>query len=367
MIEEYFQCSGINTILRRRWFLDSLQYQSNKASEKPLLMQHNHMDKLAQLCYCIGMSKNEFSKRDGFNGERMIVLPTEAFSVYAQHPMIRRLYLTDVGFFPKARHHYRKRVEGADENIFLYCSQGEGTVRIANAEYTLKPHQAICIPRLERHEYFAAPDNPWSILWVHFKGEDSANYPLRPLQVVAFNTEAATDRMMFLFGLLFRVLDANYTEGNFIYISQVLQLILSETYFREKRSTVSEQYKLVTRIIRYMADNLEHSVTLDELVGQFRLSKSYLNGLFLQHTSRTPMDFFIHLRIKHACGLLRSTSYQIAEIAKQLGYSDPYYFSRIFKKCIGISPKLYRQNDWMDASDILRGDGENGYRTSSRS
>ena len=51
-------------------------------------------------------------KRDGFRGERMIVLPTEAFSDYVRHPLVRRLYLTDVGFFPSAAHHYRERKEG---------------------------------------------------------------------------------------------------------------------------------------------------------------------------------------------------------------------------------------------------------------
>lgn len=59
-------------------------------------------------------------KRDGFRGERMIVLPTEAFSDYVKHPLVRRLYLTDVGFFPSAAHHYRERREGL-RNIF-FCT-----------------------------------------------------------------------------------------------------------------------------------------------------------------------------------------------------------------------------------------------------
>ncbi|MCD7832580.1 MAG: hypothetical protein LUH00_01110 [Lachnospiraceae bacterium] len=44
-------------------------------------------------------------KKDGFKGERMIVLPTESFQEYAEHPQVKRLYLTDVGFFPHAAHH----------------------------------------------------------------------------------------------------------------------------------------------------------------------------------------------------------------------------------------------------------------------
>lgn len=44
----------------------------------------------------------EEKKRDGFKGETMIVLQTEAFSDYAEHTLVKRMYLTDVGFFPKA-------------------------------------------------------------------------------------------------------------------------------------------------------------------------------------------------------------------------------------------------------------------------
>lgn len=51
----------------------------------------------------------EDGKRDGFMGQRMVVLPIETFSDYIENPLVRRLYLTDVGFFPKAEKHYRER------------------------------------------------------------------------------------------------------------------------------------------------------------------------------------------------------------------------------------------------------------------
>ena len=65
-------------------------------------------------------------KKDGFAGEIYIVLPTEAFSEYAEHPLVRRLYLTDAGFFPHAAHHYRERSEGLEEYILLCCTSGRG-------------------------------------------------------------------------------------------------------------------------------------------------------------------------------------------------------------------------------------------------
>ena len=72
---------------------------------------------------------------------------------------------------------------------------------------------------------------------MHFKGEDVQYFPLMEYRVVKLNSQNATNRMLFLFELLFRVLEANYTLGNFIYISQVLSLILAETYDREKHNS----------------------------------------------------------------------------------------------------------------------------------
>ena len=68
-------------------------------------------------------------KPDGFAGETYIVLPTEAFSDYIGHPLVRRLYLTDAGFFPHAAHHYRERSEGIEEYIFLCYVDGKPVVQ----------------------------------------------------------------------------------------------------------------------------------------------------------------------------------------------------------------------------------------------
>ena len=160
-----------------------------------------------------------------------------------------------------------------------------------------------------------------------------------------FNSENAKNRMHFLFDLLFRVLDGNYTLGNFIYISQVLSLILAETYHREKVNTTLEQNKHVTNVIRYMSKHLEDNLSLEDIVVEFDLSKSYLNAIFQKYTQHAPMDFFINLKMKKACRLLRVTDSYVYEVAQQLGYSDQYYFSRIFKKVVGMSPKEYKHND----------------------
>lgn len=285
-------------------------------------------------------------RQDGFRGERMFVLPIEVFSEYVGNPLVRRMYLTDVGFFPRADHHYMNRKEGIEEYIFLYCMEGEGTIWVNGKKYVLSANEAFCIPRFQKHCYYSDEKNPWSILWVHFKGEDTQYFPLDDCKVVKFKSSYASNRMMFLFDLLFRALEGNYTLGNFIYISQVLSVVLAETYHREKEHDVIEQNKHVTNIVKYMYQNIGKNLYLENICEKFDLSKSYVNAIFLKCTQHAPMEFFTNLKMRQACNMLRGSEMYVYEIAQRLGYKDQYYFSRLFKKIVGMSPKEYKKNDF---------------------
>lgn len=215
------------------------------------------MDNLARRRYTVRMELQIERKPDGFAGETYIVLPTEAFSDYIGHPLVRRLYLTDAGFFPHAAHHYRERSEGIEEYIFLCCTSGRGVVEVQGRTFPLRDNEALCIPRLCPHRYWADEEDPWSLLWVHFQGEDCGYYPLDRPQVCRFSSAGTVRRMEFLFNQLFRTLEQDYTLGNFIYLSQLLALILGETYARRQEDgTTARQNRQVTRAVRYMYRHL---------------------------------------------------------------------------------------------------------------
>ena len=276
-------------------------------------------------------------KAEGFRDETYLIVPTESFAEYMEHPLVRGAYLTDVGFFPKAKEHYREREEGADQYILIYCTEGRGIIEVEDKKYHLGRSDAFCIPRNRRHRYYADEEEPWSILWVHFKGETIPYYPVQECRIVHLASRASDNRMMVLFKLLFRVLERNYTLGNFIYISQVLSLILSEVYFREKmdESTTQDMYQ-----------NLKKNLTLSDISQEVQLSKSYLNTIFKTQTGKSPVEFFIHLKMQEACKLLKSGQMYVYEAAAALGYEDQYYFSRIFKKVVGVSPRDYQNGDY---------------------
>lgn len=287
----------------------------------------------------------ENKKQDGFKDEEFFVIPTESFSPLAQHPLVRGLYLTDVGFFPHALHHYRERKEGADACILIYCTQGEGYIHVGGKVYTIHRQEAFCIPIHERHRYYASQTDPWSILWVHFKGENVRYFPLDQPKVVKVASQAADNRIMTLFQILFRVLRRNYTQGNFIYISQVLSLILSEIYFREQGDGTGKQNRHITDMVHYMYRHLDRPLDLTTLEKEFHLSRSYINTVFKKYAGRSPIDFFLNIKMQEACKLLRSTKRTVQEIGAELGYEDPFYFSRAFRKVMGVSPRKYRDGE----------------------
>ncbi len=164
-------------------------------------------------------------KGDVFKGEKMIILSPKVLGKYTNHPLVKRLYLTDVGFFPNAQGHYRKRKTGIDEYILIYCTAGSGRIHLRDQQYTLQPHEAFCIPASQVHWYEALEENPWSILWVHFRGEDTQYFPVDNCKVVKFLSTTSTNHMIFLFELLFHALSGEYSIQKFIYTSQVLSLI----------------------------------------------------------------------------------------------------------------------------------------------
>jgi AraC family transcriptional regulator of arabinose operon len=290
-------------------------------------------------------TEGRMRKEDGFKDEVFIIIPTEAFLGFCGASAGKGSVSYGCRVLSaRGRAHYKERLHGTDSCILIYCVEGSGTIEVEGKTFRIGQSDAFCIPRGMAHRYYADAKDPWSILWVHFKGENLKYFPLDTCRTVHMKSRQSDSRMMYLFGLLFRVLRKNYTLGNFIYISQVLSLILSEVYYREKNDEITTQNRHVTMVVRYMYENIARDLTLEDISREVRLSKSYLNVIFKKYAGRAPIDFFIRLRIGEASKLLRQENSRVYEVSTQMGYTDPYYFSRIFRKITGMSPREYKNS-----------------------
>jgi transcriptional regulator GlxA family with amidase domain len=99
----------------------------------------------------------------------------------------------------------------------------------------------------------------------------------------------------------------------------------------------------IRRSIDYMAEHLDQPLQVSDLAAVANLCLSHYFALFKRATGSSPIDFFIRLRMIRARQLLETSSLNIKQIAGELGYSDPFYFSRTFKSINGVAPTDYRK------------------------
>ncbi|MBN2582060.1 MAG: helix-turn-helix transcriptional regulator [Planctomycetes bacterium] len=92
----------------------------------------------------------------------------------------------------------------------------------------------------------------------------------------------------------------------------------------------------------FVQRNYSRDVTLAQVAHHVALSPNYLASLFKKQFGRTIIDFLTEVRIEAAKQLLERSDTKISQIAEQVGYNSPYYFSRAFKKVVRCSPKEFR-------------------------
>src|ERR1035437_1119957 len=111
-------------------------------------------------------------RRDGFKNQHMIVLPEQMRISARKHPLLCRLHVTDAGYFPSAGGHFIERPKGAPTTLVILCMRGKGWVRIGNATREMRAGDLVWLPAGNTHAYGAAEQDPWSIAWAHFDGEE---------------------------------------------------------------------------------------------------------------------------------------------------------------------------------------------------
>ena len=139
--------------------------------------------------------------------------------------------------------------------------------------------------------------------------------------------------------------------------AQKMELITSEQDFMEMMSSMIHEYcdyvhrysnqqysSLIQQSIHYINMNLDKEITLDELSKIVNVNSAYLSNQFKIETGTTIINYINHQKMKHACYLLKNTQMNVSRIAERVGIYDSNYFSRLFKKYIGNTPRDYRKS-----------------------
>lgn len=136
----------------------------------------------------------------------------------------------------------------------------------------------------------------------------------------------------------------NYRDENIKIIQKWLLDILLQINNYITKNKIEKDKKLILKVNQIVKDNYKEGITLSSLAQKFNVSNSYLSKLFYEKNEVKFSTYIDNLRLQKAKELLKVTNYKIYEIAREIGFDDPYYFSSWFKKHIGISPTKYRKN-----------------------
>lgn len=288
---------------------------------------------------------NELKKNK--NSERIYVIPEVIIRDINEHALAKTLYFTDIGCFENAKHHHRERVNGCEQAILIYCFKGTGYYITNGQKKIVEKDTLLFIPENTPHVYASTEEEPWSILWIHVKGSNLGtyySYKEHTISTIHVPLEKQS-KIKNQFEDIFEVLEQGFHFESLLYSYQILAHILGLFFLSSNYNKLSmkDSGMSISESIDYMIKLIDSNLTLDELAKHSKLSPAHYSFLFKKHTGYSPINYFLRLKIQRACVYLDTSDCPINEVAEQLGFKDPFYFSRLFHNIMGMSPSEYRK------------------------
>ena len=255
------------------------------------------------------------------------------------------LHLQEVGTL-KALHPHTSTRSGLVSYLCFLVLEGEGSLTYDGRQYSLKLGDCVFTDCRKTYSH-STSDCLWSLSWCHFyapfmpaiyekykeRGGLPVFHPEKPdafqkIFVQLYELAASSDYIR----------DMRINES----LSALLTLLMQESW-NPDHVAVSKKRMELAAVKAYMDEHYTQKLTLDDLEAQFFINKYYLLKIFKETYGMTISSYLISKRITRAKQLLRFTQMTIDEVGCAVGMDGAGYFSRMFKKAEGISPKEYRK------------------------
>ncbi|MDC0609628.1 arabinose operon transcriptional regulator AraC [Vibrio sp.] len=242
------------------------------------------------------------------------------------------------------------RPEGMRGFIINLTVAGIGVITTNNGEFLCKKGDLLIFPPDIIHHYARwERSDRWEHYWIYF-------FP-RPFWITWLNW-GQNDKDVGILSLgdsddffnikaLFIETIQRFSQNNHLseaMAMNTLERIILEGVYCQSDTLESKKDPRIKEICDYLESNIESDVSIDELAEQVFLSPSRLSHLFKSEMGQTLNMWRESQRITKAKILLQTSSNSISDIASLIGYNDPFYFSKIFKRHCGSSPSSYRTN-----------------------
>ena len=278
---------------------------------------------------------NYFSSSSSVQSDRLIYTP----SSFARSSL---LYLQETGVLNALSPHTSRRSNLASFLFFMVTS-GEGQLVYGGVKYELKEGDLIFIDCTVPYSH-STSQSLWSLSWCHFNGPEMIGiyekYKSRGGKAV-FKSSKTEEYSSLLSSLLATARSSSYIRDMEInsLLSSLLVLLMEDSWNPEN---ISNKQGHVVNIREYIDTHYSDDITLESLSDRFFINKTYLSEVFKEQYGVNLKDYLTSVRITEAKKLLRFTDKTTEEIAEKIGINGAAYFSRLFKRFEGVSPKEYR-------------------------
>lgn len=242
---------------------------------------------------------------------------------------------------PKGRLDFQLLYVASGRTHFYFDKNEKDTVVTAG-------HMVLYRPK-EPQRYIYYGEEQAEVYWVHFTGA-SVKKILR--------SHGITDEMRILstgtsleYAALFKqmILELKHCQADY---EELLTLLLQQLFIAIHRHMAREQKPgdnylnaEMETAVQYFNENYNKDISVEAYAASRGMSVSWFIRNFKQHTGTTPMQYIVSTRMTNAQILLETTGCNVTEIGRIVGYDNPLYFSRIFRKQKGVSPSGYRKQE----------------------
>ena len=242
---------------------------------------------------------------------------------------------------------YRPRGRVDFQIIYIAAGCGHFHFDTVDSE-TIVPAGNIVIFRpkeLQKYEYYG--EDKTEVYWIHFTGSDVKNI-LRKYgfpdneRIFPVGTSMEYERIFKRIIIELQRCQDNYEEMLTLLLRHLLIIFQRELTREQVLKNEYLDHEMDTAVT-YFNENYNRDINIEEYATSRGMSVSWFIRSFKKFTGSTPMQFIVALRVNNAQVLLETTNYSINEISKIVGYDNQLYFSRLFHKLKGFSPREYRE------------------------
>ncbi len=277
---------------------------------------------------------------------RYFKIPAPLIEEQKTNQFTRNLYITETGEIEVERGTIWSKPEKLEYNKLAFCTNGSGIVIISGEQVPVTSEQFFILPKGDNFKFYSDINTETRFLVALFDGRNS-KLPGKEFSVVrslipSVNNLVANRKM--LFDEIFNNLSKGFHDENLEYVNFCFGHLLATFIYANKTSDgfANESNPIIRKAIAYMHKNLNLKLSLEQISNEAGYSPTYFTTLFKKETNYSPLSYFSHLKIVKACEFLDYTRAKIKEVSFLLGYADPYYFTKDFKKKMGMSPRQYR-------------------------